>query len=140
MATKNDIPAVSNFLAALYEMPYEEVLEENEEFFDDDTQGFFLALDGETPVGAAHGSIRSEYVNGTNGGKVGYLEAIIVSEEYRRKGVATGLVQTVEKWAAANGCGEMASDCLLDNVDSYNFHTGIGFAETERCIFFKKEL
>ena len=139
-ANKNDIPAVSKFLATLYEMSYEEVVEENKEFFEDDTQAFFLALDGEMPIGAAQGSIRTEYVNGTNGGKVGYLEAIFVSSEYRRRGVATGLVKLVEEWARENECEEMASDCLLDNVDSYNFHTRIGFAETERCIFFKKDL
>jgi ribosomal protein S18 acetylase RimI-like enzyme len=34
----------------------------------------------------------------------------------------------------------MASDCLLDNTDSYNFHLKIGYEETERNIFFLKTL
>jgi ribosomal protein S18 acetylase RimI-like enzyme len=34
----------------------------------------------------------------------------------------------------------MASDCLLGNTGSYNFHLKIGYKETERNIFFLKEL
>ena len=35
---------------------------------------------------------------------------------------------------------EIARDCLIDNIDSYNFHLKIGFEEMERCIFFVKRL
>jgi GNAT superfamily N-acetyltransferase len=41
---------------------------------------------------------------------------------------------------AMNGCREVASDCLLENTDSYKFHQKIGFEETERAIFFLKPL
>ena len=34
----------------------------------------------------------------------------------------------------------MASDCLLDNANSYDFHLRIGFKETERNIFFLKAI
>jgi len=139
-ASYGDINAVSELLCVLYEMPVDEVLEENEELFADTSQAFFLALDGDKPIGCSHGSLRREYVNGTNEDLKGYLEAIYVLPEYRHRGIATELVKATEHWAVMNGCHEIASDCLLDNMDSYNFHLKIGYKETERCIFFLKEL
>jgi len=139
-ASYDDISAVSKLLCVLYEMPFDEVLEENEELFADTNQAFFLALDGDKPVGCSHGSLRREYVNGTTEDLKGYLEAIYVLSEYRNRGIAAELVKVTEHWATMNGCHEIASDCLLENIDSYNFHLKIGYKETERCIFFLKEL
>lgn len=121
-------------------MTHDEVLEENEQLFSDTTQAFFLAIDGDKPIGVSHGSLRREYVNGTNDDLKGYLEAIYVLPKYRLSGIATGLVKITERWMAMNGCLEMASDCLLDNADSHKFHLKIGFEETERCIFFLKAI
>jgi GNAT superfamily N-acetyltransferase len=101
---------------------------------------FFLALDRDNPVGISHGSLRREYVNGTNDGLKGYLEAVYVLPEYRLKGIAAALVKEVELWAGQHGCREFASDCLLDNAGSYGFHIKIGFEETERNIFFLKAI
>ena len=60
--------------------------------------------------------------------------------EYRLNGIAEDLVNEIEFWAGLHGCREFASDCLLDNNDSYNFHLKIGFQETERNIFFMKAI
>ena len=99
---------------------------------------FFLAFDNDKPTGILHGSIRREYVNGANAGLKGYLEAIYVLPEYRMNGIAAELARIAERWASRHGCREFASDCLLDNTESYNFHLRIGFKETERNIFFLK--
>jgi len=139
-ATLGDINAVSNMLCILYEMNYDEVLEENEQLFADTNQAFFLALDGDKPVGVSHGSLRREYVNGTNDDLKGYLEAIYVLPEYRLGGIAAEIVKITERWAGMNGCREMASDCLIENTGSYRFHLKNGFEETERCIFFLKTI
>jgi len=139
-AAQDDITAVTNLLSILYEMTYDEVLEENEQLFSDTNQAFFLAMNGDMLIGVSHGSLRYEYVNGTNDDLKGYLEAIYVMPEYRMSGIAAELVKVTERWAARNGCREMASDCLLDNTDSYNFHCKIGYEETERCIFFLKSI
>ena len=139
-ASQDDINAVTHLLCVLYEMPHNEVHEENEQLFADKNQAFFLALDGEKVVGASHGSLRREYVNGTNDDLKGYLEAIFVLPEYRQRGIASGLVKIAERWMAMNGCLEVASDCLLENTESYKFHQKIGFEETERAIFFLKSI
>jgi ribosomal-protein-alanine N-acetyltransferase len=140
-AIQTDIEIVTDLLCELYHMNRDELLEENKQHFSDERQGFFLSFAGDTPIGIAHVSLRSEYVNGTElGGTCGYLEAIFVRPEYRKNGVASELVRSCENWAKEHGCREFASDCLLHNTDSYLFHQHLGFTETERCIFFRKDI
>ena len=146
-ATLADIEIMTDLLFSLYhdegqslDLSRDELLEENEQLFTDINQAFFLAFNGDKAVAVSHGSLRREYVNGANDGLKGYLEAIYVLPEYRKNGIAAKLVNTVERWAGRCGCREMASDCLLDNTESYNFHLKIGFEETERNIFFLKAI
>ena len=141
-ADECDITTLTELLCELYEnYSYEELLVENKLHFADGSQAFFLAYDAANPIGVCHGALRKEYVNGkAYDGTVGYLEAIYVRPGFRLKGIAAALVTKCEDWADENSCKEFLSDCLLDNNDSYNFHLKIGFSETERCIFFRKEL
>jgi aminoglycoside 6'-N-acetyltransferase I len=46
----------------------------------------------------------------------------------------------VEDWAREQGCTEFASDAALENSVSHNMHRALGFAETQRVVFFKKML
>ena len=120
---------------------YDDLVEENKVLFSDSKQGFILAFDGDTPIAVAHVALRSDYVNGVElGGTFGYLEAIYVKPEYRNNKIAATLVGLCEDWARERGCREFISDCLLDNTDSYLFHLAVGFVETERCIFFRKDI
>ena len=45
-----------------------------------------------------------------------------------------------EAWAKENGCGEFASDCEIDNRDSFQFHKAMDFMEANRIICFTKKL
>lgn len=96
-------------------------------------------VDGIT-IGFAQCQLRYDYVEGTSTSPVGYLEGLFVQESHRRKGYAKELVKECEKWAKSKGCKEFASDCVFDNVDSYNFHKAIGFEEVNRIICFNKKL
>ena len=135
-----DIDIVTDLLCLLYQMPREELLLENERHINDANMIFYIAFDEDNAVGVAHGSLRREYVNGANDGVKGYLEGIYVLPEYRLKGIGAKLVRFVEDWSRRYGCNEFASDCLVDNIDSYNFHISIGFRESERNIFFLKAI
>ena len=106
----------------------------------DNKAAFFLARAGELAVGFAQCAIRHDYVEGTCSSPVGYLEGIYVLEEYRRKGVAAGLLSACECWARQQGCKEYASDCELDNEQSLRFHLAAGFKEANRIICFTKKL
>ena len=100
----------------------------------------FLAADGKEDVGFAQCGLRHDYVEGTSGGPVGYLEGIFVSPAYRRSGVAANLTAACEHWAKSMGCREFASDCALENAESIAFHRGLGFAEVNRIVCFVKPL
>jgi aminoglycoside 6'-N-acetyltransferase I len=101
----------------------------------------FLARDGGgLAVGFAEASLRFDYVNGCETSPVAFLEGLYVREAARRRGIARGLVVAVEQWAREHGCIELASDALLENAVSQKAHRGIGFAETERVVFFRKSL
>src|ERR1700722_20329703 len=100
-----------------------------------------LALDGQgRPAGFAEATLRVDYVNGCVTSPVAFLEGIYVEPWARRQGVARVLVAAVETWAREKGCSELASDALLENADSHRMHAVLGFEETERVVYFRKEL
>ena len=100
---------------------------------------FIKYVDGK-PVGFSQCQLRHDYVEGTGSSPVGYLEGIFVSEGYRKQGFAAELLTECEKWAKEKGCTEFASDCELDNADSFRFHMSLGFEEVNRIICFRKDL
>ena len=100
---------------------------------------FLKCVDGK-PIAFAQCQLRHDYVEGTERSPVGYLEGIFVSEQYRRKGYAAELLSQCENWAKERGCTEFASDCELDNVNSFRFHMSLGFEEANRIICFRKDL
>ncbi len=104
----------------------------------------FLALlaldDARHAVGFVEATVRGDYVNGCLTSPVAFLEGIYVEPGAQRRGVARSLCTAVERWALARGCTELASDALVDNAASHDFHHAIGFAPTERVVFYRKEL
>jgi aminoglycoside 6'-N-acetyltransferase I len=100
-----------------------------------------IALNTEgRPVGFAEATLRTDYVNGCETSPVEFLEGIYVEPRARRQGVAKELVAEVEGWALGHGCREFASDAFLDNEASHRMHRGLGFMETERVVYFRKDL
>jgi aminoglycoside 6'-N-acetyltransferase I len=100
-----------------------------------------IALNTEgKPVGFAEATLRTDYVNGCETSPVAFLEGIYVEPRARRQGVAKELVAEVERWALGHGCREFASDAFLDNEASHRMHRGLGFMETERVVYFRKDL
>jgi aminoglycoside 6'-N-acetyltransferase I len=100
-----------------------------------------VALTGEGAcIGFAEAALRSDYVNGCATSPVVFLEGIFVAGPYRRSGVARMLCRAVEAWGRGHGCSEFASDAAIDNAASHALHRALGFAETERVVFFRKPL
>jgi aminoglycoside 6'-N-acetyltransferase I len=92
------------------------------------------------PIGFIEGSIRGDYVNGTETSPVGFVEGVYVLPALRRKGIARRLFAAIGDWAKARGCRELASDALLENEGSQRAHRALGFRETERVVYFSKTL
>ena len=101
---------------------------------------FYGALINDILVGFIQVSIRNEYVNGSSTSPVGFIEGIFVKEDYRKKGIARRLFEHAYVVVKANGCSEIASDALIENIDSQKFHEKLGFHETERVVYFSKKL
>ena len=110
------------------------------ETLNDKQSSFFIKYINDLPVGFAQCGLRTDYVEGTESSPVGYLEGIFVKEEYRKNGYAKDLLFACEIWAKEIGCSEFASDCEIDNIDSFKFHMAMGFDEANRIICFKKRL
>jgi aminoglycoside 6'-N-acetyltransferase I len=92
-------------------------------------------------VGFAEATLRGDYVNGCVTSPVVFLEGIYVEPRARRQGVARLLVDAVETWGRKQqGCRELASDALLENAESHAMHRALGFEETERVVYFRKDL
>ena len=100
----------------------------------------FFVLEGELVLGYVTGSIRSDYVEGSNGSPTGYLEMIFVKDGHRKKGLAKKLYEKVEKWALENGCSQMGSDTWEWNKTSRDFHKQLGFKEEEVLVHFIKNI
>ncbi len=100
----------------------------------------FLWEEGGVVSGLAEASLRHDYVNGCETSPVVFLEGIFVAPEHRRRGVAGRLVAAVEGWAREIGVRELASDADLANTISHAMHRDLGFEETERVVYFRKEL
>jgi aminoglycoside 6'-N-acetyltransferase I len=84
--------------------------------------------------------LRRDYVNGCETSPVAFLEGIYVPPDRRRGGAGRALIARAEQWARDRGCQEFASDALLANEASHRFHSGAGFEETERVVYFRKPL
>lgn len=92
----------------------------------------FIARDKHgTAIAFMNLSLRSDYVPGTMHRTVAYVEGIYVKDKYHKQGVGTALIQTGQRWGSDHGCLEIASDALIENIASHEFHTKIGFREVE---------
>jgi aminoglycoside 6'-N-acetyltransferase I len=106
----------------------------------DRESGFLVRDDNGTAIAFMNLSLRNDYVPGANHRPVAYLEGIYVKPEYRHRGVGAALIKYAERWAFDRGCTELASDALVDNTASHEFHEKIGFQEVERTVFFIKSV
>ena len=58
----------------------------------------------------------------------------------RQTGVGAALLKKAEDWARQKGCEEMASDVLLENHISHEFHKRCGYQEIERVVAYARKL
>ncbi len=90
------------------------------------------------PMGFAEVAIRRDYVNGCQHRPALFLEGIFVRPAYRGQGVAHALCAAAMQFGASRGCKEFASDVEIDDAQSLAAHAALGFAETERVVYFRR--
>ena len=140
-AGKQDLEILANLAVLLWDSnSVGELIAEFSEIISTSKSQFFLKYENDIPIGFAQSQLRYDYVEGTKTSPVGYLEGIFIKDGYRNKGYAKELLVECEAWAKSNGCQEFASDCEIDNIDSFRFHEAMNFTEANRIICFIKTL
>lgn len=134
-----------NLLASLASLMWNnhtvnELIEEFLKIMSSKKAQFFIKYENDIPVGFAQCQLRYDYVEGSETSPVGYLEGIFVKPEYRNKSYGRELLTECELWAKDNGCREFASDCEINNKNSFQFHKAMNFTEANRIICFIKKL
>jgi GNAT superfamily N-acetyltransferase len=86
----------------------------------------FLAFDGETPIGCAVISILDHYRRYAFGTEIGYVNAVYVRPAYRRRGIASRLMQQAIAWASERGCAGVR---LRSSDEGRILYERLGFRE-----------
>ncbi len=140
-AGKSDVELLAELAVLLWDShSVQEFIADFSETMSEGKAQFFLKYENGIPVGFAQAQLRYDYVEGTKTTPVAYLEGIFVKEGYRNKGYAKELLAACEAWGKEKGCQEFASDCPIDNTDSFRFHMAMNFTEANRIICFIKKL
>ncbi len=100
---------------------------------------FIVVSDKGVELGFLEASIRP-YANGCKQRPVVFCEGLWVDESVRSQQVGFKLMQRLEVWAKEQGFKEICSDCELDNNISQSAHKKWGFKETERVIYYQKDI
>lgn len=100
----------------------------------------FLYKISEQYVGFIYLTLRSDFVEGATQNPVGYVEAIYLKPDFRRKGIGKVLLEKGESWARLKGCTQLASDAEITNENSIRFHKKSGFTEANRVVCFINDI
>jgi aminoglycoside 6'-N-acetyltransferase I len=141
-ATPEDHAEWRRLRSALWpDCPLSEHREEMEEIQSDPRRNVVLVSEAEDGHlnGLLEVSIRA-VAPGCATRNIGYLEGWYVEPAYRRQGIGRALVEAAERWARSIGCTEMASDTEIENSESQEAHTRLGYREIERVVHFCKSL
>ena len=94
-----------------------------EKRFDISNWAFFMAFDGEKPVGAAAVASRTKEVHMLAGREeLAVLWDIRVEEAYKGQGVGQRLFDMAADWARGEGLVQMKIECQNDNVPAVRFY------------------
>jgi len=84
---------------------------------------FFMAFDGERPVGAATVVTRTKEINMLSGrDDLAVLWDIRVADDYKHQGIGQALFDIAVKWSREQGIVQMKIECQNNNVPAVKFY------------------
>jgi aminoglycoside 6'-N-acetyltransferase I len=140
LSTDNLNSLVALVLELWPECYYDDELEAYQQLLKSTYEYCLLVMEEDIYIAFIHLSVRSSYVEGSEGGPVGYIEALYVKPAYQQRGIGKMLVAAAEDWARQKNCKQLASDTECSNVSSIRFHLQAGFEEVNRVVCFIKEV
>jgi aminoglycoside 6'-N-acetyltransferase I len=120
--------------------PVDQQEREMDDYLRDPANRVFLA---ERPEGGLCGFLEAAihpWAVGCEEGPIGYIEGWYVDADMRRQGIGRALTLAAEDWARSQGCRQIASDTQVENHLSQDAHLALGYEETYRLVFYKKDL
>lgn len=99
----------------------------------------FLVRDGDQYVAFLHAGIRYDYVEGSAGSPVAYIEGVYVLPEYRQRGVGKLLFRSAEVWAQQKGLPQLPQTpkqtihSVFNSIDLQGIRKAISCALSRTC-------
>jgi aminoglycoside 6'-N-acetyltransferase I len=119
---------------------YTDMVRECEHFLQTGAVTGFLYCFQDDYVGFVNVSLRPDTTGAGAKPPAGFVETIFVREDHRRYGFGRELICAAEQYCAANGCRQLSSDTVADNIGSQKFHEACGFGVKGRVIFYAKDI
>ena len=95
--------------------------------FDITNWGFFLALEGERPIGGAAVAFNTKGINMLEGRRdLSVLWDIRVQPEFRGRGIGRALFLQAAEWSRERGCRQMKVETQNVNVPACRFYVNMG--------------
>ena len=101
--------------------------------------GWVAFSNEDKPLGLVEASLRP-FANGCKDSPTVFLEGIWVNPGSQIQGTGSKLLKEVEAWAKKNHIYEMGSDVDLSNIKSQRIHNFWGFKETQKVIYYRREI
>ncbi len=141
-ATRSDLPAIRRLLAQLVDamddtecVDIKITLKTCQRLLNDTRSHFLVATVRETPIGFIHFTIRQTVLHRSPSAMI---DELVVTKEYRGKGVGKQLVLATIERCKRLGCCEVEVSTEQTNVKARKFYNKCGFDKTE--ILFEVDL
>ncbi len=132
-AQEQDLPAITALIGELsneadgLNATDRQMIEKNVRIlFHDPAAHFLVARNADTVVGFANFTTRKTIIHPSESGLV---DELIVSREYRGKGIGKRLISKVIDKCRELGCCELEVSTMVSNKDARDFYRKCGFAE-----------
>jgi aminoglycoside 6'-N-acetyltransferase I len=138
-ATTADIPGWAAGRADLWpSLDAEGHREELVAFLDADGVFAWVAVEDGAVIGFLEAAIRA-YANGCTRQPVLFVDGAWVREDWRRRGIGKAMLDALLAFARERGFDEICTDSDLENTEAHAAFEALGFRETERVVYFRRE-
>ncbi len=137
--TESDFPRWIKMRKELWPEASFDELKDVEHLYKGSNFACFFAERNSEPIGFIELTLRP-YVNGCDHSPVAFVEGIWVDDKFQKQGIGHALIKKAEEWAQSLSIKELASDTRIESEHSIHAHKAWGFEETERVVYFRKDL
>ena len=134
-ADESDIPVLCGLLGELFSMESDFAVDPKKQaqglallIGRPDTCGVFVARTGSRPVGMVTVQLN---VSTAEGGYSGLLEDMVVTRDWRGKGIGKKLVHRAREWCLEKNATRLQLLADMTNTPALDFYKALGFAETK---------